>query len=128
MSSPPAPTTRRSVPGPWWLWLAALPLLCLAGSLAFPLWVKRAVLKDPGFRRAQQLVFSDPRVKAQLGEPLELGVLTSGETSHDELTHVSIDVKGPHGRGTIEYLGDEKHVEQLRVIFERGGEAQLVPP
>lgn len=128
MTSPPTRPTRRTVPGPWWLWLAALPLLCLAFSLAFPLWVRRAVMRDPGFARAQQLVFSDPRVKDKLGEPLELGVLTSGETEHDDATHVSIDVKGPKGKGVIEYVGDAAHVEHLRVLLQSGGEVQLVPP
>jgi hypothetical protein len=120
-------TTHRTVPGPWWAWLAALPLLALAFSLAFPLWVRRAVMRDEGFQRAKQLVFSDPGVRAKLGVPLKLGVLTSGETEHDDATHVSIDVTGPKGRGVIEYVGDKTHVEHLRVLFQTGGEAQLVP-
>lgn len=123
MSSPTFPATlgiRAPDDKPWfhknWKWfvpvLAAAVLIGIGGFiLGILLFVNSAFAHSYPYRTALQLARSSIEVSEQIGRPLTVGWLTTGQLNYvnnDGDVSLRIPISGPRGRGTIVVIGKKR--------------------
>ena len=81
-------------------------LVTCGGCLVLPLWLGVTAIKsNQAFAQSLDQVKSDPRVVAELGEPIEMGWSIQGNfnsSNGKESANITYPISGPSGTGSVE--------------------------